>query len=131
MEELVLAKKDATRELVIELARSCADDKCDEVMVLDLRGLSSITDYFIIATGTSDRQIRTVADHLLKTAKEKTLRPLGVDGYEYAHWILIDFVDVMVHLFAPDYRQLYDLELLWGDAPRVHWQRRRSTAKRI
>jgi len=91
-----------------------------------MQGLSGVTDYFVIATGTSDRQIRSVADHLLELMKARGSRAMGVSGYEYAHWILLDFVDVVVHLFAPSYRQLYDLELLWGDAPRVRWQRRSS-----
>lgn len=92
-------------------------------MILDLRGLSSITDYFVIGTGTSDRQIRAVADHLRKDSKERGILPLGVDGIEYGHWVLIDFIDVVVHIFSPDYRRLYDLELLWGDGARVEWQR--------
>ena len=116
-------KKDKIGELAIALARSCADDKCGNVVVLDLRGLSSITDYFVIATGTSDRQIRSVADHLLGIGKEMKIRPMGVDGKTFGHWVLIDFVDVVVHVFSPDYRELYDLELLWGDAPRVEWDR--------
>ncbi|NLE57766.1 MAG: ribosome silencing factor [Planctomycetes bacterium] len=118
------------RQLAIEMARSCADDKCEDLVVLEMKDLSAVTDYFVIATGTSDRQIRTVADHLLKLAKDKGIKAMGVDGYEYAHWILLDFVDVVVHIFAPSYRQLYDLELLWGDAPRVKWQRR-ATKKKV
>jgi len=88
-----------------------------------------VTDYFIIATGTSDRQIRSVADHLLQLTKEKGIKPIGVDGYEYAHWILLDFGGVVVHIFSPSYRQLYDLELLWGDAPKVRWQRKATKKK--
>ena len=106
------------------VARSCSDDKCEDLRVLDLRGLSSVTDYFVIATGISDRQLRSVADHLLALAKETNLKPMGIDGYEQGQWILIDFVDVVVHLFMPEFRHIYDLELLWGDAPKVRWQRR-------
>ncbi len=112
--------------MALELARSCSDDKCENIVVLDLRELSSITDYFVIATGTSDRQIRTTADHILKMAKQRQIKPMGVEGYEQAHWILIDFVDIIIHLFMPEYREIYDLELLWGDAPKVRWQRRKS-----
>ncbi len=120
-----LAKRDKIRQLALEVARSCSDDNCENIVVLDLRGISSITDYFVIATGSSDRQLRTAADHILKSAKEKGIAPMGVDGYDQAHWILIDFVDVIVHLFMPEYREIYDLELLWGDAPKVRWQRRK------
>jgi ribosome-associated protein len=126
---LTLAKRDPARQLAIELARCCADDKCDNLVVLDMKPLSAVTDFFVIATGTSDRQIRSTADHLLHLAKEHGSKPIGVDGYEHAHWILLDFADVVVHVFSPSYRELYDLELLWGDAPRVRWQRRTTVKK--
>jgi len=114
------------RQLAIELARSCSDDKCENIIVLDLRGLFSIADYFVIATGTSDRQLRTAADHILKMVKQINFKPMGIEGYEQAKWILIDIADVIVHLFVPEYREIYDLELLWGDAPKVRWQRRKA-----
>jgi len=123
MEEHRLAERDPIREFAIRLARSCHDDRCSDVVILDLRGLSSVTDFFVIATGSSDRQIRTTADHLRELAKADGWRHLGLEGYRYAHWILIDFLDVMVHVFDPEFRQIYDLELLWGDAPRIDWQR--------
>ena len=112
--------------MAIELARSCDDDRCENIVVLDLRGLSSITDYFVIATGTSDRQLKTATDHILRTIKQINIKPMGVEGYEQAKWILIDIADVIVHLFIPEYREIYDLELLWGDAPKVRWQRRKT-----
>jgi len=115
--------------LAIELARSADGDRCENVIILDLNGLSTVTDYFVIATGTSDRQLRTVGDHILELTKAQGIRPIGVDGYEFAHWILLDFGSIVVHLFAPSYRELYDLELLWGDAPQIRWQRR-TTKKR-
>jgi len=112
------------RQLAIELARSCADDKCDDLIVLDMKTVSGVTDYFVIATGTSDRQIRNAGDHLIELVRDNGIRPIGVDGYEHAHWILLDFFDIVVHVFSPSYRRLYDLELLWGDAPKIRWQRR-------
>jgi ribosome-associated protein len=129
LEGTTLAKRDPIRQLVIEMARCVSDDKCSDAAVLDLQGISSVTDYFLIATGTSDRQLRSVADHLKALAKEKKILPLGYDGYDSASWILIDFGSIVVHLFAPSYRELYDLELLWGDAPKVRWQRRATTKK--
>jgi ribosome-associated protein len=110
--------------MAIEMARIAADDKCNDVVVLDLQGLSTVTDYFVIATGTSDRQLRSVIDHVREWAKEKKIRPVGLDGYDSSHWILVDFGGVVVHLFSPSFRELYDLELLWGDGPKVRWQRR-------
>lgn len=118
-----LAKDDPTRDFTVELARSCHDDRCEDILVLDLRGNSPITDFFVIATGTSDRQIRTVSDRLVKLGKDAGRPILGVDGREFSHWVLVDLADVIVHVFAPEYRRLYDLELLWGDAPKVRWER--------
>jgi ribosome-associated protein len=126
---MTLAKRDPAKQLAIDMARSCADDKCDNLLVLDLKTLSTVTDYFVIATGTSDRQLRSTADHLLDLAKEHGIKPIGFDGYDSANWILLDFFDIVVHLFAPSYRELYDLELLWGDAPKIPCQRKTRSKK--
>jgi ribosome-associated protein len=112
------------KQMAVEMARIAADDKCSDVVILDLQGLSTVTDYFVIATGTSDRQLRSVVDHMREWAKGNKIRPIGLDGYDSSHWVLIDFGAVVVHVFSPSYRELYDLELLWGDAPKVRWQRR-------
>lgn len=83
--------------------------------------MSSVADFFVIATGTSDRQMRAVADHLREFAKEHDYPCMGVEGYEQTQWILLDFVDVIVHVFDQQRRTFYDLELLWGDVPKVDW----------
>ena len=90
-------------------------------MVLDLRGLSPATDYFVIATGTSKRQMRTVADEVSQAGREQGFNRFGRAGYEQGRWILLDFVDVVVHLFDSEYRQFYELELLWGDAEKIDY----------
>ena len=94
---------------------------CSNVVVLDLRGKSPATDYFVIATGTSDRQMRTVADEISQSAREQGLQRFGRAGYEQARWILLDFIDVIIHIFDSEYRDYYDLELLWGDAERIDY----------
>ena len=81
--------------------------------------MSPATDYFVIATGTSDRQMRTVADEISDLAKEHSMQRFGRAGYEQARWILLDYVDVVIHIFDAEYRNYYDLELLWGDAERL------------
>ncbi len=111
------------REFALELARIAADHKADNVVVLDLRGLTSITDYLVISTGTSERQMRAVADHVREYAAKVGERPYGMSGYESESWLLLDFVDVVVHVFSREARDYYDLELLWGDAPRLAWAR--------
>lgn len=104
------------------LARIANDNRAEDVVILDLRGLSSVADFFVIATGTSDRQLRAVADQMDEYANQISQKRYGLSGYQTATWILADYVDVVVHLFDPDRRHYYDLELLWGDAPRIEWQ---------
>jgi len=105
-------------------AAQVADGRhCSDIVVLDLKGKSPATDYFVIATGTSDRQMRTVADEICEAAKKEGLQRFGRAGYEQARWILLDFIDVVIHIFDSEYRDYYDLELLWGDAKRLKWDR--------
>jgi ribosome-associated protein len=116
----------ATEQLAIELAREASDNKCEDVTVMDLRGRSPVTDFFVVCSGTSDRQMRSAADAVKAHAKKIGVPPYGVSGVRSPNWILVDFVDVVVHVFSPDQRKYYDLELLWGDAPRLEWARSAS-----
>ena len=86
-------------------------------MALDLRGISPATDFFVLATGNSDIQVRAIADHVLEELAKEGHRPLHVEGMDRARWVLLDFVDFVVHIFHPLARDFYQLELLWGDAP--------------
>ncbi|GMU37542.1 MAG: ribosomal silencing factor RsfS [Phycisphaerae bacterium] len=106
-----------------ELARIASELKSEDVVLLDLRGLTSITDFLVIATGTSDRQMHAVIDHLREYAQRVGEKTYGLDGEDSDRWILVDFVDVVVHLFSREARDFYDMELLWGDAPRIAWAR--------
>jgi ribosome-associated protein len=109
------------KAFAIAAAKIANERHSDNIVILDLRGLSPATDYFVIATGTSDRQMRTVADEICVEAKKQQMTRFGIAGYEYAHWIVLDFIDVVVHIFDNEYRDYYDLELLWGDAKRVEY----------
>ncbi|MCK6457512.1 MAG: ribosome silencing factor [Phycisphaerae bacterium] len=109
------------KAFAVDLARMAGDDRCEDVLVLDLHELSAVCDFFVIATGTSDRQMRAVADHMEKMAASRGERPFTRSGLEGTSWIVLDFVDVVVHLFDAAHRQYYELESLWGDAPRVAW----------
>ncbi|MEZ6234886.1 MAG: ribosome silencing factor [Phycisphaerales bacterium] len=111
------------KALALEAARLCHDDKCTDVVVLDVRDLSPVTDYLVIATGTSDRQMRSVLDHVEDLGSSMDFPPFKVSRDDGTLWLLADFVDVVVHLFEPNARAHYDLEMLWGDAPRVEWRR--------
>lgn len=114
---------EAARQFAVEAARLMADEKCEDVVVLDLRGISPVCDFFVIGTGTSDRQMRAVADHVEQLGKSQDDPPYGVNGMEEGVWIIVDFVDVVVHLFDAEHRIYYDLESLWGDGPSVEWKR--------
>ncbi|MBI4580223.1 MAG: ribosome silencing factor [Planctomycetes bacterium] len=105
-----------------QLARLASDNRAEDIVILDLRNLSAVADFFVIATGTSDRQMRAIADQVEAHGLTVGQRVYGRSGYENATWLLIDYVDVVLHLFDAERRQYYDLELLWGDAPRIDWQ---------
>jgi ribosome-associated protein len=107
------------RTFALAAAKVAAERHCSDIVVLDLSGKSPATDYFVIATGTSDRQMRTVADEISQAARELHFQRFGRAGYEQARWILLDYVDVVIHIFDREYRDYYDLELLWGDAERL------------
>ena len=96
------------------IVAALTDRKAVDPIVLDLHGLSEATDYFVIASGTSDAHVRGMAEHLMTG-----LAPHHVEGLAQGRWVLLDYVDVVVHLFHPELREFYQLERLWGDAPPV------------
>ncbi len=101
-------------EGLLRVASALADRKAVDPVILDLRGLSEATDYFVIASGTSDTHVRGMAEHLMER-----VHPHHVEGLTQGRWVLLDYVDIVVHLFHPELREFYQLERLWGDAPRV------------
>jgi ribosome-associated protein len=118
-----------SRKLAL-LCRELADDKkAEDIVILDVRELSSVTDYFVIVTGTSEPHLRAIVDEIVDELKEDLdLRPNAIDGTFHAAWVVLDYFDVIVHVMRKDVREKYDLETLWGDAPRVK-TRRRAAAK--
>ena len=104
-------------ELGRRVAEAALGMKARDLVALDVRGLTAFADVFLVATGTSDRHLRAVADAVVQSAKERGTPPLGIEGYEEASWILIDLNEVVVHLFLESARDHYDLERLWSDAP--------------
>ncbi len=112
-----------SRAFALEIARLTHDYRSENVVVLDLRERCSFTDFLVICSGTSDRQIRSVADGVIEYGKRFGERPYGLSGHENARWVVLDFIDVVVHIFSASHRSYYDLELLWGDAPRLEWAR--------
>ena len=103
--------------VVVQAAELALDRKAEQVVALDLRGISSATDYFVLATGNSDIQVKAIAEHIMAELGKDGVKPLHVEGLDRARWVLMDFVDFVVHIFHPLAREFYQLELLWGDAP--------------
>jgi ribosome-associated protein len=98
-------------------AELALDRKAEGVLALDLRGISSATDFFLLATGNSDIQVKAIADRIIDELKKEGVRPNHVEGLQGGRWVLIDYVDWVVHVFHPEAREFYQLEHLWGDAP--------------
>ena len=110
------SKNIESKDFAMAAAKVAVEFNSHDVTVVDLRGKSPATDFFVIATCTSGRQGRTVCDKIMELARENKLKRFGMAGYEQGKWILIDYVDVVVHVFDDEYRQYYELESLWGDA---------------
>jgi ribosome-associated protein len=114
-------RKKATRlPKQIDLAIKAAEDKkANELVVLDLRKAHGFTDYFLICSGTNSRQIRAIADGIVEALAAEGQKPAFVEGYDRSEWILLDYFDFIVHVFAPETRAFYGLERLWGNAEQV------------
>jgi len=113
---------DDAREFAVAAARIADEQKTEGVVVLDLRGLSGLADFFVIGTGSSERQMHSVMDHLHDYSKTVGRRPFNVADRRATSWVLADYVDVVVHIFDEKHRDYYDLDSLWGDAPHVDWK---------
>lgn len=101
-------------------ARAADDRKAEDIVLLDLRGISSFTDFFVICTATSEPQMKAVVSSVREAAREQFgRRPLNEDGFPASQWVAVDYGDVIVHVFNGERRAFYDLESLWKDAPRV------------
>ncbi len=96
---------------------ACEGRKAQDGVVLDLRHLSDAADYFVVVSGTSDTHVRAIADHVIETLAAAGIRPYQVEGLNQGRWVLVDYVDTVVHVFHPTLRSFYQLEGLWGDAP--------------
>ncbi len=114
--ETVPTEISPTIELVRYLAKSIDEKKGHDIVIFDLRGISPITDYFVICTGLSDIHNRTIAESLIEYEEA-----VHVEGIESGNWILLDYTDVIVHIFMEETRQFYGLSRLWGDAPQVDY----------
>lgn len=117
-----MVAKTNSRELAEAAARAAAAKQGDAIVVLDVRELITITDYFVIVSGASTRQLGTIAEEVEREVKQSGVKPVRVEGEPDTGWLLLDYVDFVVHLFAPEERDFYRLENLWRDAPIVDWE---------
>jgi ribosome-associated protein len=108
-----------SREYAILAAQAAAEKKATDIIVLDVAELIVITDYFVIATGNNDRQVKVIGDEIEKALREAGMRVVGREGEREGLWLLLDFGDVVAHVFQPAEREFYRLEKLWGSAERV------------
>lgn len=112
----------SSRDLARQIAQAAFDTKAEDLVVLDLRKLSGFTEFFVIATGRSDRQVQAISDNIQEVLKGKKIRPIGVEGYQKGHWVLIDYGPVVAHVFYEEVRAFYALEKFWGDAPHIKFR---------
>ena len=112
-----------SKAFVIEACQLMKDLRCENIIAYDVQGKSDVTDYIVIASGTSDRQMRSVSDDIVELGRKHQLQAFGkhIDGP--TTWIVLDMVDAVIHLFEPQARAFYDLEMLWGDCPKLEWKR--------
>lgn len=115
-------RKLTSRDIAREVAQAAYDIKAEDLAVLDLRKVAGFTDFFVIATGGSDRHVQAICDNIDEELAKKKITPLGREGYQKGHWALIDYGSVVAHIFYGEARFFYAIEKLWGDAPRVKFR---------
>ena len=96
------------------------------MVILDMKGVSNVTDFFVIASGTSTRQVQAIADGVAESLAKRRLRPWHVEGYPEAQWVVLDYGDIIAHIFLQEKREFYNLERLWGLAPRRYLEKKRE-----
>ncbi|MFQ5752253.1 MAG: ribosome silencing factor [bacterium] len=105
-----------SKSLAKKIADLSLEKKATDVRILNLHPLTSMTDYFVICTGSTNIQVKAISDHIWQNLKKDKIRPLHIEGLANQEWVLLDYVDVVVHIFQPHKREFYALERLWGDA---------------
>ncbi len=106
----------SSQQLATRSAELMLDKKARQIIIMDLRGLTTVTDYFVLGTGESDVQVKAIVDHLNESLETENSKPYHIEGYDKLSWVLIDCVDVVAHVFLPESREYYGLERLWADA---------------
>src|ERR1700746_2701301 len=114
-------KKSETKKQITAAIQACLEKKAEELSILEMeKGSGAFTDYFVLCSGTNPRQVQAIADEVELQLKKMGLRPTHVEGYNQAEWVLVDYVDFVVHVFSEKARKFYDLERLWKSAKKLH-----------
>lgn len=108
-----------SKNKAIEAARAAFDKKAKDIIILDLKGLTTIADYFVICSGESTTQVKAITEKIEEIFNVFNIKPFGIEGLSYSHWVLMDYGDVIVHIFEEETRSFYELEKLWIDAIRL------------
>ncbi|MHB8791888.1 MAG: ribosome silencing factor [Thermoleophilia bacterium] len=114
-----ITKEQSSDSFVQAIARAAADKKAEDILILDMREVCSYTDFFLICEGRSSRQTKAIADEIRIRMKAEAIAPLRVEGEVRGDWVLMDYLTVVVHIFTPEARDFYRLEVLWKEAPRI------------
>lgn len=112
-------KKEDTKTVVLRCTNAALEKKARDIIILNVKGISAFADYMIICSGSSDRQVQAIASSIGQSLKKFRILPLGVEGERAGKWVLMDYNDVIVHIFYESAREFYDIERLWPDAPRM------------
>ncbi|HJT37143.1 MAG TPA: ribosome silencing factor [Actinomycetota bacterium] len=110
------------RTLAVRAARAAAEKQGRDIRVLQVRDLIAITDYFVIVSGATDRQVKAIGDEIEEELRKSGVKPIRREGERDLHWLLLDYADIIVHVFHEEDRAYYELERLWKDAPEVQWE---------
>lgn len=119
-----------SKQIALLVQEACEEKKGEDIVILDIRKLSSIADYFVIASGTSDRHVRAIAENVLDRLEQKKIKCTHVEGIQESRWVLLDFSDIIVHVFYPETRRFYSLERLWGEASKFQEPKAKSPKSR-
>ena len=118
-----------SREIAVAAAQAASDKKAHDILVLDMRDVFNITDYFVICSGKTDRQVGSILETVQERLAAEGIKPVRREGEQHKRWVLLDYVDIVVHIFRQEERQYYEIERLWKDAPVVEWEIEPDEAK--
>lgn len=116
-----------TLEKIKTCARYAEEKKAKDILMLELKGLTDITDFFLLVNGTSERHVKTISEHIETSMKGDGILPYSVEGYNEGRWVIIDYRDMIIHIFIEPLRDLYDLESLWIEAKRYRMEKEKTT----